>query len=88
MQKLEFIIQPFSLDNVKDSLTVIGITDIIISDVRVSGNWQEDKENIFITDFMPKVKVEIVENKEKITQALYLIKQNNYTEKPPIVYTL
>jgi len=64
MKKIEAIIQPFKLDEVKAALQDIGIAGMTISEVRGHGRQKGHKENYrgqeYSVDLLPKVKIEIV----------------------------
>src|ERR1043165_5003811 len=64
MKKIEAIIQPFKLDDVKSSLTGIGIDGMTISEVRGHGRQKGHKEvyrgQEYNVDLLPKVKLELV----------------------------
>jgi len=64
MKKIEAIIQPFKLDEVKEALTSIGIDGITITDVRGHGRQKGHTETYrgaeYKVDLMPKIKVEVV----------------------------
>ncbi len=64
MKKLEAIIQPFKLEEVKNALTSIGVTGMTITDVRGHGRQKGHKEiyrgQEYNVDFLPKIKVEVV----------------------------
>jgi nitrogen regulatory protein P-II 1 len=64
MKKIEAIIQPFKLDEVKDALTSIGIDGMTISEVRGHGRQKGHKEvyrgQEYNVDLLPKVKLEMV----------------------------
>ena len=64
MTKIEAIIQPFKLEEVKDALTGIGIDGMTISDVRGDGRQKGHREvyrgQEYNGDLLPKMKVEIV----------------------------
>ena len=64
MKKIEAIIQPFKLDEVKDALIGIGIDGMTISEVRGHGRQKGHKEvyrgHEYQVDLLPKVKVEMV----------------------------
>ncbi|HET8534141.1 MAG TPA: P-II family nitrogen regulator [Sphingomicrobium sp.] len=80
MKKIEAVIKPFKLDDVKDALHEIGVSGITVSEVKGFGRQKGHTELYrgaeYVIDFLPKVKVEvvvedvIVENViEAITQA-------------------
>jgi nitrogen regulatory protein P-II 1 len=64
MNKIEAIIQPFKLDEVKESLKAIGIDGMTISEVRGHGRQKGHKEvyrgQEYNVDLLPKVKIELV----------------------------
>jgi nitrogen regulatory protein P-II 1 len=70
MKKVEAIIKPFKLDDVKDALTQFGITGMTVSEVKGYGRQQGHTELYrgaeYIVDFLPKVKVEVVVKSEDV----------------------
>jgi len=77
MKKIEAIIQPCKMDEVKEALMGIGVDGITISEVRRHGSQKGHKEvyrgQEYNVDLLPKVKLEIVvpsERSEEIVQAL------------------
>ncbi len=64
MKKIEAIIQPFKLDEVKDALTQIGVDGITITDVRGHGRQKGHLEVYrgaeYKVDLLPKIKIEVV----------------------------
>ncbi len=64
MKKIEAIIQPFKLEEVKEALKAIGIDGMTITDVRGHGRQKGHKETYrgqeYNVDLLPKVKVELV----------------------------
>ena len=64
MKKIEAIIQPFKLDEVKEALKAIGIDGMTITEVRGHGRQKGHKEvyrgQEYNVDLLPKVKVELV----------------------------
>jgi len=64
MKKIEAIIKPFKLDDVKEALNEIGIQGMTISEVKGYGRQKGHKEIYrgaeYVVDFIPKIKVEIV----------------------------
>jgi nitrogen regulatory protein P-II 1 len=64
MKKIEAIIQPFKLDEVKSALTAIGIDGLTISDVRGHGRQKGHSEvyrgHEYTVDLLPKIKLELV----------------------------
>jgi nitrogen regulatory protein P-II 1 len=64
MKKVEAIIKPFKLDEVKQALTELGITGLTVAEVKGFGRQKGHTELYrgaeYVVDFLPKVKVEIV----------------------------
>jgi nitrogen regulatory protein P-II 1 len=64
MRRIEAIIRPSKLDEVKDALHEVGITGMTISEVKGFGRTGGRKEvyrgSAYVVDFVPKVKIEIV----------------------------
>jgi nitrogen regulatory protein PII len=63
MKKIEAIIKPFKLDEVKEALNAIGVTGITVTEVKGYGRQKGHKEIYrgaeYQVDFLPKVKIEI-----------------------------
>lgn len=79
MNKIEAIIQPFKLDEVKESLKAIGIDGMTITEVRGHGRQKGHKEvyrgQEYNVDLLPKVKIELVvpsSRKEEVIRTLSL----------------
>ena len=77
MKKIEAIIKPFKLDDVKEALNEIGIQGMTISEVKGYGRQKGHKQIYrgaeYIVDFIPKIKIEIVVEAsmtEKIIKAI------------------
>ena len=72
MKKIEAIIQPFKLDEVKNALTAIGVDGITISEVRGHGRQKGHTEVYrgaeYKVDLIPKVKLEIVAADARVAQ--------------------
>jgi nitrogen regulatory protein P-II 1 len=64
MKKIEAIIQPFKLEEVKEALKAIGIDGMTVSEVRGHGRQKGHKEvyrgQEYMVDLLPKVKIEMV----------------------------
>ncbi len=64
MKKVEAIIKPFKLDEVKDQLNEIGVNGITVSEVKGFGRQKGHTELYrgaeYIVDFLPKIKMEII----------------------------
>jgi nitrogen regulatory protein P-II 1 len=74
MKKIEAIIQPFKLDEVKTALQGIGIEGMTISEVRGHGRQKGHKETYrgqeYQVDLLPKVKVEVVVPSDRAEEVL------------------
>ena len=77
MKKVEAIIKPFKLDEVKESLNEIGIQGITVSEVKGFGRQKGHTELYrgaeYVVDFLPKIKLEIVVTEELVTQVVETI---------------
>ncbi|MDD2400570.1 MAG: P-II family nitrogen regulator, partial [Sulfurovum sp.] len=81
MKKIEAIIKPFKLEDVKDALVAAGIEGMTVSEVKGYGRQQGHSELYraaeYIVEFIPKVKIEIVvSNEYYVNLALNAIKEN------------
>lgn len=72
MKKIEAIIKPFKLDEVKEALVEIGIEGMTVSEVKGYGRQQGHSELYrgaeYVVEFIPKVKVEIVVSNDDYAQ--------------------
>ena len=77
MKKLEAIVQPFKLDEVKEALIAIGVDGMTISEVRGHGRQKGHSETYrgqeYNVDLLPKVKVEIVIADARLDEVLATI---------------
>ncbi len=64
MKKVEAIIKPFKLDEVKDALAEVGIKGMTVTEVkgfgRTGGKREVYRGSAYVVDFVPKVKIEVV----------------------------
>ncbi|HXX48314.1 MAG TPA: P-II family nitrogen regulator [Myxococcota bacterium] len=64
MQKVEAIVKPFKLDEVKEALNAIGVQGITVSEVKGFGRQKGHTELYrgaeYVVDFLPKIKLEVV----------------------------
>ena len=74
MKKIEAIIKPFKLDDVKDALNSIGITGMTISEVKGYGRQKGHTEIYrgaeYVVDFIPKIKIEIVVAADQVDEVV------------------
>ncbi|NKQ40833.1 MAG: P-II family nitrogen regulator [Sulfurovum sp.] len=86
MKKIEAVIKPFKLDDVKEALIEAGIEGMTISEVkgygRQAGHSELYRGAEYIVEFIPKVKIEIaVSSDEHLEAAIKAIKEAAYTGK-------
>jgi nitrogen regulatory protein P-II 1 len=74
MQKVEAIIKPFKLDEVKEALNAIGVQGITVSEVKGFGRQKGHTELYrgaeYVVDFLPKIKLEIVVPDDLVTKVV------------------
>lgn len=79
MKKIEAIIKPFKLDDVKEALHEIGLQGMTVTDVRGFGRQKGHTELYrgaeYVVDFLPKVKIEIVTTDQLAPRAVEAIAQ-------------
>lgn len=77
MKKIEAIIKPFKLDELKAALTSLGITGMTLSEVKGFGRQKGHTEIYrgaeYVVDFVPKVKVEIVVEEGRVNEVVSTI---------------
>ncbi len=77
MKKIEAIIKPFKLEDVKEALTEIGVEGMTITEVkgfgRQKGHTEIYRGSEYTVDFLPKVKFEIVLPDDRVDQAVKAI---------------
>lgn len=85
MRKIEAIIKPFKLDDVKEALNEIGIHGMTITEVKGYGRQKGHKEIYkgaeYVVDFIPKVKIEVVVETELVEKVVNTIQKAAYTGK-------
>ncbi len=77
MKKIEAIIKPFKLEEVKDALHEIGVAGMTVSEVkgfgRQKGHTEIYRGSEYTVDFLPKIKIELVVGDEKASEAVAAI---------------
>ncbi len=77
MKKIEAIIKPFKLDEVREALSEVGITGLTVAEVKGFGRQKGHTELYrgaeYVVDFLPKVKVEVVVGDDVVEQAIEAI---------------
>ncbi len=85
MKRVEAIIKPFRLEEVKDALANIGITGMTVSEVKGYGRQKGHSELYrgaeYVVDFLPKVKLEIVVNKAQLDSVVKTVTEAARTGK-------
>ena len=85
MKKIQAIIKPFKLDDVKEALTEIGIKGMTISEVKGYGRQKGHTEIYrgaeYVVDFIPKINIEVVVTAEMVDQVVETIRKAANTGK-------
>jgi nitrogen regulatory protein PII len=85
MKKIEAIIKPFKLDDVKDALNQLGIKGMTISEVKGYGRQKGHKEIYrgaeYVVDFIPKVKIELIVSSDQVNEIVEVIRKAALTGK-------
>jgi len=85
MKKIEAIIKPFKLEEVKDALNSIGVTGMTISEVKGYGRQKGHTEIYrgaeYVVDFIPKVKIEVVVDASHVAEVVNKIREAANTGK-------
>ena len=85
MKKIEAIIKPFKLEEVKDALGEIGIEGMTVTEVkgfgRQKGHTEIYRGSEYTVDFLPKIKIEIVIPDDKLDEAVVAIVKTAKTGK-------
>ena len=85
MKKIEAIIKPFKLEEVKDSLGDIGLEGMTVTEVKGFGRQKGHAEIYrgaeYVIDFLPKIKVEVVLDDSLVERAVQAIQDAARTDK-------
>ena len=77
MKKIEAIIKPFKLDEVKAALSEIGVNGMTVTEVkgfgRQKGHMETYRGSEYVVDFLPKIKLEVVVHTDVASQAIETI---------------
>ena len=77
MKKIEAIIKPFKLDEVREALSEIGVTGLTVTEVKGFGRQKGHTELYrgaeYVVDFLPKVKIELIVCDEDVERAIEAI---------------
>ncbi|MCR8725692.1 P-II family nitrogen regulator [Frigidibacter sp. ROC022] len=85
MKKVEAIIKPFKLDEVKEALQEIGVQGLSVIEVKGFGRQKGHTELYrgaeYVVDFLPKVKIEVVLTDDMVDRAIEAISEAARTDK-------
>jgi len=85
MKRVEAIIKPFKLDDVKEALSEAGITGMTVSEVKGYGRQQGHNELYrgaeYIVDFLPKIKLDLIVAQDDIDKVVQIITESAKTGK-------
>jgi len=85
MKKIEAVIKPFRLEDVKEALAEIGITGMTISEVKGYGRQQGHSELYrgaeYVVDFIPKIKIEAIVGADEVDNVVKTIVESARTGK-------
>jgi len=85
MKKIEAIIKPFKLDEVKESLSAVGVQGITVSEVKGAGRQKGHAEfyrgSEYTVEFVPKVKLEVIVRDEQVADVVAAIQTAARTGK-------
>ncbi len=85
MKKIEAVIKPFKLEDVKDALAEIGVTGMTVSEVKGYGRQKGHSELYrgaeYVVDFLPKIKMEMIVTDDMVDQTTATIVEAARTGK-------
>ena len=85
MKKIEAIIKPFKLDEVKEALSKVGVSGLTVFEVKGFGRQKGHTELYrgaeYVVDFLPKIKLEFIINDEILEEVIETIKSSAHTGK-------
>ena len=85
MKKIEAIIKPFKMDEVREALSEVGVVGMSVSEVKGFGRQKGHKEiyrgSEYTVDFLPKVKIEIAVQDDAVSEAAQAIVKSAKTGK-------
>jgi nitrogen regulatory protein P-II 1 len=85
MKKIEAVIKPFKLDEVKEALQEVGLKGMTVTEVKGFGRQKGHTELYrgaeYVVDFLPKVKIEIVVEDSVVERAIEAIQQAAKTDR-------
>ena len=85
MKKIEAIVKPFKLDEVREALAEVGVTGLTVTEVKGFGRQKGHTELYrgaeYVVDFLPKVKIEVVVTEKMVDGAIEAIVKSARTGK-------
>jgi nitrogen regulatory protein P-II 1 len=85
MKKIEAIVKPFKLDEVREALAEVGVTGLTVTEVKGFGRQKGHTELYrgaeYVVDFLPKVKIEVVVTDKLVEQVIEAIIKSARTGK-------
>ena len=85
MKKIDAIIKPFKLEDVKEALAAVGVEGMTVTEVkgfgRQKGHTEIYRGSEYTVDFLPKIKLEIVLDDDRVQDAIDAIVKSAKTEK-------
>ena len=85
MKKIEAVIKPFKLDEVREALSEIGVNGLTVTEVKGFGRQKGHTELYrgaeYVVDFLPKIKIELVVTDEMVEAAMEAIIKAAHTGK-------
>ena len=85
MKKIEAIVKPFKLDEVREALSAVGVSGITVTEVKGFGRQKGHTELYrgaeYVVDFLPKVKIQILVPDDKVQQVVETVVKTAHTGK-------
>ena len=85
MKKIEAVVKPFKLDEVREALSEIGVTGLTVTEVkgfgRQKGHTEVYRGAEYVIDFLPKLKIEVVVDDAIVERAVQAIQDSARTDK-------
>src|SRR6267378_3070913 len=84
MKKIEAIVKPFKLDEVREALSEVGVTGLTVTEVKGFGRQKGHTELYrgaeYVVDFLPKVKIEVVVSNSQLESAIDAIVKSSRSD--------
>lgn len=85
MKKIEAVIKPFKLDEVREALSAIGVNGLTVTEVKGFGRQKGHTELYrgaeYVVDFLPKIKIEVILGSDMVDSAIEAIIKAAHTGK-------